>query len=156
MIPIVKATPDDINAVLALRYEMLMAVNTPTGDPFDEQFKSITENYFTNGNQTTVLAMDGSTPVGCATICYISLMPTFSHPTGKRAHFMNVYTKVPYRRQGIAKRMMEALISEAKEKGITHLGLDATEDGRELYRVLGFAATEEGMELNQTGSREAP
>lgn len=147
MIHVVKATPDDINTVLTLRYEMLRAVNSLISDIFDEQFKNITGNYFVNGNQTTVLAMDGILPVGCATICYLDLLPTFSYPTGKRGHFMNVYTKDTYRRQGIAKKMMNTLIFEAKEKGITHLSLDATKDGRQLYYTLGFVDSEEGMEL---------
>ena len=46
------------------------------------------------------------------------LIPTFSHPTGKRAHLMNVYTNSQYRRQGIAYQMLEMLIDEAKEKGV--------------------------------------
>lgn len=36
------------------------------------------------------------------TLCYVDMMPTFSHPTGKRAHLMNVYTNRLYRRQGVA------------------------------------------------------
>jgi GNAT superfamily N-acetyltransferase len=148
MISIKKSVPADLDAVLALRYEMLMDVNDLDSSVFDQDFGCRTKNYFANGNQTTVLALDGPVPIGCATICYIDVMPTFSHPTGKRAHIMNVYTQEPYRRLGIAKKMMELLISEAKEKGVTHLSLDATEDGRRLYYKLGFSDSEEGMELN--------
>ncbi len=150
MITVVKAGLPDLQNVLAIRYEMLMDVNNLSTDCFDASFKQITEDFFASGNQTTVLAMDEAVPIGCATICYIDVMPTFSHPTGKRGHFMNVYTKAAYRRQGIAKRMMDTLISEATEKGITHLSLDATADGRQLYDALGFTASEEGMVLNRS------
>ena len=70
-------------------------------------------------------------------------MPTFSHPTGKRAHLMNVYTKVEYRRHGIAREMVEILIDEAKSKGVTEISLDATESGRPLYESLWFRASDE-------------
>ena len=72
-------------------------------------------------------------------------MPTFSHPTGKRAHLMNVYTRKEYRRQGIAKKMVELLIEDAKEKHATEISLDATESGRPLYESLGFKASDECM-----------
>ena len=81
-------------------------------------------------------------------MCYIEVMPTFSHPTGKRAHLMNVFTKKEYRRQGIAGKMMNMLIDEAKEKGVTEISLDATDMGRALYKKFGFRESEECMVLN--------
>ena len=75
-------------------------------------------------------------------------MPTYDHPTGKRAHLMNVYTNKDYRRQGIGKKMVELLIDEAKSKGCTEISLDATEQGRCLYTQLGFTANNNGMVLN--------
>lgn len=147
MIRIIKASSEHHNQVIALRYEMLKDVNNLLIDNFSNDFRTATEAFFTEGNQTTFLAMDDNVPVGCATICYIMLMPTYSHPIGKRAHIMNVYTRKTYRRQGIAKRLMEELLKEAKEKVITHISLDATEEGRLLYEKLGFKAADEGMEL---------
>lgn len=60
---------------------------------------------------------------------------------------MNVYVDKKYRRQGIALKMMEMLMDEAKEKGVTEISLDATEEGRLLYEQLGFKASTEGMVL---------
>lgn len=91
---------------------------------------------------------DDNVVIGCATICYINVMPTFSHPTGKRAHLMNVYTNQAYRRQGIAMQMMRILIDEAKEKGVTEISLDATKEGRTLYKKLGFTDSDECMVLD--------
>ena len=39
---------------------------------------------------------------------------------------MNVYTAPDYRGQGIAMRMVEMLIEEARRRGITEISLDAT------------------------------
>lgn len=147
MIKIIKASSKYYSQVIALRYEMLKDVNNLLTDNFSDDFRTATEAFFTEGNQTTLLAMDDNAAIGCATICYIMLMPTYSHPTGKRAHIMNVYTRKKYRRQGVAKRLMEALLKEAKESGITHISLDATKEGRLLYDKLGFKTADGGMEI---------
>lgn len=139
------ARESDLPVVLAIRMEMLSDVNK--GKSFDEEFRERTRDYFTNGVQTTALAFDGENAVGCATICYVRVMPTFSHPTGNRAHIMNVYVNAEYRRRGIAREMMKMLLDEAKSRGVTQITLDATESGRPLYQALGFSGSEEFMEL---------
>ena len=139
------ARESDLPVVLAIRMEMLSVVNE--GKTFDDAFVERSRDYFTNGAQTTVLAFDGENAVGCATICYVRVTPTFSHPTGKRAHIMNVYVREEYRRRGIAREMMEILLDEAKSRGVTQITLDATESGRPLYQALGFSGSEEFMEL---------
>lgn len=139
-------TKSDIELLMKIRLEMLKEVNNLAESyEFDKSFIDKSRNYFEEGNQTTVLAFDGEEIVGCASISYIWIMPTFSHPTGNRAHLMNVYTKSNYRRRGIAKKMVEILINDARENGATEISLDATEKGRPLYESLGFVTTDTGM-----------
>jgi ribosomal protein S18 acetylase RimI-like enzyme len=148
MINIIKATAADIDRVISSRIEMLKIVNCVSEDTqFDKEFINNTRDYLCNSNQTTLLAVDKEV-IGCATICYIDVLPTFDHPSGKRAHIMNVYTRNNYRRQGIAFQMMKMLIEEADQKGVTEISLDATESGKPLYEKCGFIKTEEGMVLN--------
>lgn len=61
---------------------------------------------------------------------------------------MNVYTNKNYQRQGIAKQMVNLLIDDAREKNITEISLDATDDGRPLYEKLGFKASDECMVMS--------
>ncbi len=151
MTEIYKTTNADIEELMSVRLEMLRVVNGMAQDaPFSEELVYCSREYFLHGDQTTVLAKDGDNAgkvIGCASISYITLMPTFSHPTGKRAHLMNVYTNEAYRGQGIARRMVTILIDEAREKGCTEISLDATDCGRPLYEKLGFTANAEGMIL---------
>lgn len=143
------ATKDDINLLMESRLKTLKVVNDLKPDyRFSPGFVDNSRAYFENGNQTTVLALMDETVIGCASICYINIMPTFSHPTGKRAHLMNVYTNNQYRRQGIACHMVNMLIEEAKERGVTEISLDATQSGRALYRKCGFVDSTECMVLN--------
>ena len=151
MIRYITATNDDIELLMSSRLEMLKVVNNlPADYIFSEELITYSKEYFEKGNQTTILAIDEEidSVIGCATLCYMEMMPTFSHPTGKRAHLMNVYTNADYRRKGIAMKMMEMLIAAAKDRGVTEISLDATESGRPLYEKCGFKASDECMTLN--------
>ena len=133
---------------LAIRLEMLREVGgLPEEHDFPDSFIAQTVDYLAHGNQTTLLAMDGGQVAGCATICYMTWMPSLRHPTGCRAHLMNVYTVPAFRRQGLARQLVTALMDEAKERGVTEISLDATAAGRPLYEALGFQANDEGMTI---------
>lgn len=140
---------NDIELLMKIRLEMLRVVNDLSDEyRYDEQFIAYSRKYFEEGDQTTVIALDGDEVIGCASMSYIWIMPTFSHPSGKRAHLMNVYTRENHRRQGISKHMVSMLIDEAKEKGATEISLDATDMGRPLYESLGFVASESCMVMS--------
>ena len=143
------ATADDMELLIRSRAETLRAVNRlPEDYTFSEEFLEASREYFREGDQTTVLALEEGRIAGCATMCYIDMMPTFSHPSGRRAHLMNVYTHPDFRRQGVGRTMVSLLIDEARDRGITEISLDATEAGRPLYRTLGFKDSDECMVLD--------
>lgn len=142
------ATLDDMDLMMSSRLEMLRVVNDLNlSYEYSEEMIENSRKYFEDGDQTTVLAMDGEKVIGCATMSYITIMPTFSHPTGKRAHLMNVYTMKEWQRRGIAKKMVLMLIEDAKRRGATEVSLDATEEGRPLYYNVGFKDSDECMVL---------
>ena len=61
---------------------------------------------------------------------------------------MNVHVEKEFRRKGIARRMIELLVDEAKERGVTEISLDATDDGRKLYEAIGWHKNSEAMVKN--------
>lgn len=143
------ATKEDIDILMSIRLEMLRKVNELSDDfVFSDELIANSRRYFLEGNQTTSIALKNGKAVACASMSYIEMMPTFSHPTGNRAHLMNVYTNTDYRRRGVARRLVQILIDEAKGKGVTEISLDATDLGRPLYETLGFCASDECMVMN--------
>lgn len=144
------ATKDDIEDLMSIRLEMLKVVNNLSEDyEYSDEMVNESRDYFLNGDHLTVFAMDGDMVIGCASVSFIRIMPTFYHPTGKRAHLMNVYTRGEYRRQGIARKMVELLIKESWKAGVTEISLDSTESGRPLYKSLGFTDSAECMVLTK-------
>ena len=143
-----KATEQDIELLMDIRLEMLKKVNALAEDyEFSDELREYSRRYFLRGDHTTVIAVDNGTVIACASISYIDIMPTFAHPTGRRGHLMNVYTREAYRRHGTARRLVRMLIDDAEENGATEISLDATDSGRPLYESLGFRSSEECMTM---------
>ncbi len=142
------AEPKDIDALTAMRLEMLSELG-PREDGFlpDDAFAERTRAYFGHGDGLTVLAEEDGVTVGCATLCFVRVMPTPSHPTGLRGHLMNVYVRESFRRRGTARRMLMQIIEEARRRGATEIILDATDAARPLHAALGFAGSDEYMQL---------
>lgn len=141
-----RADAETEDAAIQIRLDCLRAVgNLPAAYGFAPEFVETTREFLRSADQTTLLAFDGKHPIACATLCYKTCIPTLGHPTGKRAHLMNVYTAAGYRRQGIARRLILALHEEAESCGVTEITLDATEEGRLLYAALGYRASDEAM-----------
>lgn len=140
---------NDIDMLMDVRLSMLRIVNDlPADYIFDDELVVSSRRYFLEGDQTTVVAVDDGRCVACASMSYIEIMPTFSHPSGKRAHLMNVYTEKDYRRRGIARQLVNMLIGDARAHDATEISLDATESGRPLYESMGFKASEECMVID--------
>jgi GNAT superfamily N-acetyltransferase len=51
---------------------------------------------------------------------------------------LNVYTYPEYRKNGIATKILEIIIPEAKKQNVSEIELLATNDGEKLYDKLGF------------------
>lgn len=65
----------------------------------------------------------------------------------RRPWILNIYVEPAYRRQGIARKIMLALIEWCREQGFDCICLHASDQGRPLYEQLGFRPTNE-MRLN--------
>jgi GNAT superfamily N-acetyltransferase len=61
----------------------------------------------------------------------------------RRAWILNMYTEPAYRRQGIARRLVETMIEWCRAEGFRAVGLHASQQGRPLYESLGFRPTNE-------------
>jgi GNAT superfamily N-acetyltransferase len=64
-----------------------------------------------------------------------------------------VLTRPEYRRQGLARRLMEDAIAMAECGGIRTLKLDATDEGRPLYESLGFVVEEPVERWGRNGDK---
>lgn len=72
--------------------------------------------------------------------------PWLGHPSSpqtRRAYILNVYTEPEYRRHGLARRLMQAILDWCRAEGLAGVALHASDQGRALYEDLGFHPTNE-------------
>ena len=146
-----KATIDDLELLTETRIEVLRAANQLCDDVDMSEVKRQSCEYYTkalkNDTHVAYLVFDDELFVGAGGISYFQVMPTYHNPTGRKAYIMNMYTKPEYRRKGIAFKMLDLLVADAKTRGITAISLEATDMGRPLYEKYGFIRMENEMEL---------
>lgn len=76
----------------------------------------------------------------------VSLMPKPPGPQDLNdvlAYVYNIYTEPDYRRQGLARRMMETIQQWCAQRQIKTIALHASDFGRPLYEALGYQPTNE-------------
>jgi GNAT superfamily N-acetyltransferase len=61
----------------------------------------------------------------------------------RRAMILNLYVERDHRRQGVASRLMKAMIAWCQQNDFCSVALHASEQGRALYERLGFKPTNE-------------
>jgi GNAT superfamily N-acetyltransferase len=62
---------------------------------------------------------------------------------GSEAYVLNVYTEPAERRRGLARHLMQTMLTWCDAQGVARIALHASDDGRPLYCQLGFAPTNE-------------
>lgn len=150
------AGPEDLDLLTETRIQVLRAANG-LGEEEDLSFVSrMSREYYEkaleDGSHRAYLVFDGSAFVGAGGVSYYRVMPTVHNPTGWKAYIMNMYTAPKYRRRGIATKTLDLLVGDAKSRGICHISLEATDEGRFLYERYGFVPMESEMELQFAGN----
>ena len=142
-ISIEQATVDDLQQLIELR---LAYLTDDFGQLLDDQVLQLREvlpGYLQLHLGQDLLAFvardDEGTIVSCAWLLLVEKPPSPRFPRGHTGVLFNVYTRPEYRRRGLARKTMGALIEEAYHRKLDVLELHATEDGYPLYRSLGFS-----------------
>lgn len=94
--------------------------------------KNLNENIF------CYLIRDEESVIACAFLLVVEKPMSPAFITGKTGTVLNVYTNPAYRHRGCAKKIMNKLLSDAKEKDLSVVELKSTEDGYHLYKSVGF------------------
>lgn len=146
-----KATIEDLDILVATRIEVLRAANRLDASVDMSEVERQSRDYYSkamaNGSHTAYLVFDEDKFIGAGGVSYYRVMPTYHNTSGEKAYIMNMYTASDYRRQGIAYKILDLLVQDAKSRGITAISLEATDMGRSLYEKYGFVKMNDEMEL---------
>lgn len=137
-----KATVNDVETLIRLRLDYLVEDGYSLASAEREALSSRLRRYFSEHigkDFVAVLAEEEGVVLSSAYLAVIEKPASPAFITGKTGTLMNVLTYAPYRRRGIATRVLQMMIDEARQLGVSVIDLFATEDGESLYRKLGFA-----------------
>ncbi|MCE4555257.1 GNAT family N-acetyltransferase [Roseateles cellulosilyticus] len=89
--------------------------------------------------------------VGGAGAVLLDWGPTRANPSGRMARIVNVFTDDSWRRQGIARSLVNRVLAQCEALGVREFNLGATADARPLYASLGFESYPAEMRRRTAG-----
>jgi GNAT superfamily N-acetyltransferase len=140
------ATDADLEAILHHRRSMFADMEEGSESELDAMVKSArpyVEAALRDGSYRGWLVEIGGRVVAGGGVAIVPYQPTPMDPLARRAYVLNMYTEPPYRRQGLARQVLEAIVAWCREQGFRVVMLHASDDGRPLYRQMGFEPTNE-------------
>jgi GNAT superfamily N-acetyltransferase len=138
------ATLDDVTVITRQRHKMFVEMGTaPDDDPLllshDAAFADWLPARLPAGQYVGWVAEnERGENIGGAGLWIMDMPPHPLDPTSRRGLVMNVYVEPAYRRRGLARQLVNALLDWSRDKGIRILTLNASHEGRGLYESLGF------------------
>ena len=140
-----RAVPADADVLANLRRQQLLDEGMTELQNIDLEMKVFfQEKLSSQALHQWVVEADGEI-IATAAFLIVDLPPNFRNPSGKRGYITNVYTAPAHRRKGISGRLMDILVQEAGETGITSMWLFASEQGESVYRKAGFTKRNDCM-----------
>lgn len=136
-----KATEEDIGQLTELRIAYLTEDNGKLKAKDLEILKRDLPDYFRRNLNKTIfgyVARHEREIIACALLLVIEKPMSPAFITGKTGTVLNVYTKLEYRHNGHARKLMNMLLDDACVMGLNVIELKATENGYQLYKSLGF------------------
>lgn len=136
------ATPADAPEVVRLAAIMYasMGLDASGNEWRENATKMMTERL--GGDEVVVFVVDDPETRGALAACggaaVIQRLPGPNTLTGRWGYLQWICTEPRYRRRGLARAIVEAIIAWLEARGVHNVELHATPEGEPLYRSLGF------------------
>ncbi len=145
------ATVDDIPALVSHRRRMFEDMYTDKDvvhdrasyDAMDDAYAVVLRYELPAGSTRAWVIEDNGSIAASGALKFSDWLP---RPDGQRrglVYVHSVYTVPEYRRQGLARRILNAMIAYCRDNGWPRISLHASDFGRGLYEDLGFQPTNE-------------
>ncbi|NLT08644.1 MAG: GNAT family N-acetyltransferase [Ruminococcus sp.] len=137
-----KAGTDDIPELVRLRLEYLAEDHGGLSEEEKGRISASLPDYYMRRLDKELFVYTARNEEHIVSCCFLLVTEKPANPdflNGLTGTVLNVYTEEPFRRQGIAGKLMKELLDDAKAMGLDYVELKATEDGYPLYKKLGFA-----------------
>ncbi|MBN8593454.1 MAG: GNAT family N-acetyltransferase [Anaerolineae bacterium] len=141
------ATVDDVETIVSHRRRMFEEMGGAYGERPEiasQAFRPWLIERLQNERYLAWLMLDAeSKPVASIGLWLLDWPPGPLDLSAYRGYIYSVYTQPEHRRQGLARRLLQACLDECRTRGIPIVLLHASDAGRPLYLEMGFQQTNE-------------
>ena len=136
-----RATLDDLDLLVELRIAVQEELGEVNGDreAVAEANRAYFQQKVPSGEYVSFFAEAEGQVAGVGGIVLFRKPPHPRNLSGVEGYILNMYTHPDWRRRGIASRILDGLLAEAREHNAGLVWLRATETGRLVYEQHGFA-----------------
>jgi predicted acetyltransferase len=142
-----KLCPDDRDRFVRLRLDFINEFHKDIGEVEKEKLKTSLQSYFDrhikNDEFIGIVCEYDKKVISVAFLIIGEWPPNRKFLNGKIGTLLNVYTYPEYRKNGIVTNVIKMIIEEAKKQDVSIIDLHATEDGKNVYKKLGFSENED-------------
>jgi GNAT superfamily N-acetyltransferase len=151
-----RATTDDIDDLVRLRIAMQKELDEVEAHRAEHRMHAQdvlpeTHAFFQrtlpSGEFVSFVAEADGPVVACSGMVFYTVPPLPVNPDGREALLMNMYTEPGWRKRGIGRQLLEALMTEARSVNSGRVWLRASAAGRPLYESYGFEGRDYYMQI---------
>ena len=133
-----KLTEADLDIFIKMRIFQLQEEGAKATVDLTSYLKDYYERHMKDGTFVSWLAIDERKMIGTSGMSFVEKPPYYSCPTGKVGLLSSMFVIDEYRRKGIAKRLLDKVMKEAREFGCGTVQITASDMGTLLYTDYGF------------------
>lgn len=143
-----KATIEDMASLIELRKKQLIDEGSVPNQNIDTELNSFFTKHIVENSLVEWVAEEDGAIIATGAIVFYEFPPSFNNKSGIKGYVTNMYTVPAYRKQGLAKQMLDKIFQEAMERNVDNIFLHASKMGRPVYLKYGFKETDAFLEYH--------
>ncbi len=133
-----KLTPDEIDRFIEMRIAQLVEEGWTEDTDLRPALRDYYRRHMEDGTFVSWLAVDGGRIAGTSGMSMVEKPPGFDNPTGRLGIVSSMFVRPDCRGQGIAGRLLDLVIGEARAFGCGAVEVTASDAGVGFYTAYGF------------------
>ncbi len=141
-----KLTTAELETFIQMRINQLREEGAKENIDLTPALRDYYSRHMADGTFVSWLALDGDKIIGTSGMSFVEKPPYFGCPSGKIGLLSSMFTDPNYRRQGIAKELLDRVVNEARAYGCGTVQITASNMGVKLYTAYGFVHNDNFMQ----------
>ncbi len=133
-----RLTENELDIFIAMRINQLREEGAKEEIDLKPALQDYYHRHMSDGTFVSWLALNNDKIIATSGMSFVEKPPYFGCPNGRMGLLSSMFTNPKYRRQGIAKGLLDRVIEEAKVYGCGVIQITASDMGVKLYSAYGF------------------